>query len=135
MPAEASRLPVVGSGFAVDDLAVGSARTEDLLAPAGGWLRVGSWEELEDRVRAAGPGSTALILQRRRNDVGHAFALHHAADQERPLQWIEPNRSRGERLFARPGGPPFVPDPFPSATDVRALIVNSEGMATDPVGE
>lgn len=111
--------PIPRPADTVDDLAVGTGHARDTLAPGAQWVRVSSWQDVEHAVVKAGVGSTALVLWQRPAGIGHAFALHHTADRDDPLQWIDPHNARGDRLIDITR--------LPSAVHTRVLILDPTG--------
>lgn len=107
------------AGVVLDDLSVGVHRPEQDLAHGPGWSRVFSWDTLTGAVRAAGPGSTALVLALRRGNAGHAYALYHTAEGD--LRWLEPQAPAGRRLTD-------APLHLGDITHLRALVVGPGGQ-------
>ncbi|MFI7604326.1 hypothetical protein ACIBTV_04300 [Micromonospora sp. NPDC049366] len=106
------RAPIARAQTVTDDSRVGTGQVTDLIGGGAQWRPVGSWTDLEDSVKAAGPGSTALVLQQRSHGIGHALVLHHStptnADTdiataiESRLHWLEPQNPPGDRLLNGP---------------------------------
>ncbi|RIV33184.1 hypothetical protein D2L64_23880, partial [Micromonospora radicis] len=111
----------------IDDSAIGTASARDRLAPGADWTRVDSWWEIERAVRAAGPGSTALVLRQQQRGVGHAFALHHTTDAEEPLQWIEPQNPPGQRLMDFGRNWQELRRHLGPAGSVRVVVLDAQG--------
>ncbi|MFI7608276.1 hypothetical protein ACIBTV_24445 [Micromonospora sp. NPDC049366] len=113
------RVPVARSLGATDDRTVGTGHVADRLGGGATWHAVSSWAEVERAVTRAGVGSTALVLWQQPRGIGHAFALHHITDPHRPLQWLEPQNPRGERLVTS--------DALGSPAAARVLILDASG--------
>jgi hypothetical protein len=120
----------------MDDGWVGTRRGREQFAAPEGWPRAGSRADVEQAVREAGPGAVGFLLVQRRDRIGHALALYHAAPGTEP-------DAPGGLVYLDPAGGPVAADGSSFRTDhpgqreigemldraaaVRVLVV-------DPVG-
>ncbi|MFI7609548.1 OTU domain-containing protein [Micromonospora sp. NPDC049366] len=96
------RAPIARARHTTDDGWLNTGHVTDQIGHGLRWQPVRSWNDLEGHLTTAGPGSTALVLQQRPHDIGHALVLHHSTDAQRPLQWLEPQNPPGDRLIDHP---------------------------------
>ncbi len=126
----------------VDDSAAGSHRAEDRLVPGGTWMPVSTVDQIITALHQAGRGSTALLLEQGRDDIGHALLYAHIgtdpatglphivrvdpqasntveALNDQARRWIR--AGRGTRMT--------VIDPTGRAVDIAALPVQPQSSA------
>ncbi|MFI7606082.1 toxin glutamine deamidase domain-containing protein, partial [Micromonospora sp. NPDC049366] len=96
------RAPIARARHTTDDSWLNTGHVTDQIGHGLRWQPVRSWNDLEHHLTTAGPGSTALVLQQRPHDIGHALVLHHSTDTQHPLQWLEPQNPPGDRLIDHP---------------------------------
>ena len=115
---------------AVDDAAAGLggvAGVRERLVPGGGWARAASWPGLEQAVRDAGPGASAVVLVSLGGGrLGHALLLHHAAEG---VVWVDPAQAadRVASAVARPGV-------LGGVLAGWAVLVGADGRVAEPGG-
>jgi hypothetical protein len=109
----------------VDDAGVGLggvAGVQQRLWPGPGWARVGSWVRLEEEVRRAGVGASALLLVSVAGDrQGHAAMVVHTSDGVRWPGLVGEVRA----------GPPAK---VTGAVAGWALLLGSDGRVVQPGG-
>ncbi|MFE6904784.1 hypothetical protein ACFVFJ_50165, partial [Streptomyces sp. NPDC057717] len=114
----------------VDDSVLDVHPQEGRLALDEGWKPVSTWESVAGALTATGPGSTAFVLARRSNGIGHAFAAYaipadrdgNSRDGEGAqtgVVWID--------LQAGPKGRVSANLPHIAPTEARAVIIANNG--------
>ncbi|WP_431954856.1 hypothetical protein [Actinacidiphila sp. bgisy167] len=125
-----------------DDSAAGSHRAEDRLVPGGTWMPVSTVDQIITALHQAGRGSTALLLEQGRDDIGHALLYAHiGTDPDTGLPHIvrvdpqashtvEPLNDQARRwIRAGRGTRMTVIDPTGRAADIAALPVQPQSSA------
>ncbi|MEU4555259.1 toxin glutamine deamidase domain-containing protein, partial [Micromonospora violae] len=122
------RAPIARARHTTDDGWVDTGHVTDQIGHGLRWQPVRSWSDLEHDLTTAGPGSTALVLQQRPHDIGHALVLHHSSDTHQPLQWLEPQNPPGNRLIDHPDRA-TVHARLGTPLHARAIILDPAGAA------
>ncbi|MFD9293343.1 hypothetical protein ACFWBV_34870 [Streptomyces sp. NPDC060030] len=121
-------LGIIPGGRAADDGVLGRGGQESRFGAGDGWRTVHSWQAVTDGLTAAGPGSSAFILARRPNGLGHAWAAYtitadpsSGSSGDAAVVWLDPQSSTPVAQ-ASPRIPP---------TEARVVIVGADsGIVT-----
>ncbi|MFF4903092.1 toxin glutamine deamidase domain-containing protein [Streptomyces sp. NPDC001068] len=112
------RPAAVRAASTMDDISLHRTDAEQRLVRGPGWGPVTSWEALGNAVADAGVGASGLIVMRRLQGAGHAFALHHTTDG---VRWIDLQASQGGKVTREPLHTPPL--------HARAVVLDRAGQA------
>ncbi|WP_432164164.1 hypothetical protein [Streptomyces tendae] len=118
------------SGQTVDDSVLDTRPQENRLVPGPAWTTIHSWDQITAALQATGPGTTALILNRRITGKGHAFAAYALPNTDTDtdtkakttVAWIELQSTHPHTgITTHP--------PHQAPLETRAIIIDPTGQA------